>query len=77
MLEAIENINQQEAVARAQEQAQQCTATTVDEFGLSSGNPLEDDWAGFPDVDALEAGNQRDAGQYTEGLHNAGHPNAG
>jgi hypothetical protein len=28
----------------------------VDEFSSSSGNPLEGDWAGFPDADALEAG---------------------
>jgi hypothetical protein len=48
----------------------------VDEFGSSSGNPLEDDWAGFPDVAALEAGNQMDARQCTEGLHDVRQPNA-
>ena len=77
MLEAIENINQQEVVARVQKQAQQRIATIVDEFGSSSGNPLEDDWVGFPEVDALESSNQRNVGQCTEGLHDVGQPNAG
>jgi hypothetical protein len=48
----------------------------MDEFGSSSGNPLEDDWAGFLDEDALEAGTQRDAGQCTIWLYNVGQPNA-
>jgi hypothetical protein len=42
----------------------------VDEFASSSGNPLEGDWVGFPDADALEARIQRDAGQRTARLHN-------
>jgi hypothetical protein len=77
MLEAIENINKQEVVTRTQEQAQQRTATTMDEFSSSSGNPLEGDWIGFRDADALEAGTQRDVGQRTIGLHKLGQPNAG
>jgi hypothetical protein len=54
-----------------------CTTTIVDEFSSSSGNPLEGDWVGFLDADALEAGTQRDAGQCTTGLHNVGQPNTG
>jgi hypothetical protein len=49
----------------------------VDEFGSLGGNPLEGDWIGFLDANALEAGIQRDAGQRTTGLHNIGQPNAG
>jgi hypothetical protein len=77
MLEAIENINQQEALARAHEQAKQRIAITVDEFDSSHGNPLESDWAGFPDANALEAGTQRDVGQSTVGLHNVRQPTTG
>jgi hypothetical protein len=76
MLEAIININKQAVVARAQEQAQQRTATTMDEVGSSSNNPLENDCAGFPDTDALEAGIQRGVRQHTAGLHNVRQPNA-
>jgi hypothetical protein len=47
----------------------------VNEFGSSSSNPLQGDWVGFPDVDALEAGIQKDAGQCNEVLHNVGHHN--
>jgi hypothetical protein len=77
MLKAIENINQQEALARTQEQGEHHNATIMDEFASSSGNPLEGDWIGFPDADALEAGTQGNAGQRTAGLHNAGQHNAG
>jgi hypothetical protein len=72
MLEAIENINQQEALARVQEQAEHRSATIVDEFASLSGNPLEGDWVGFLVADALEAGTQRNAGQRTTQLLNVG-----
>ena len=75
ILEAIENINKQEAQARMQEQAEHLSAIIVDELASLSGNPLEGDWVGFPDVDALEAGTQRDARQHTPGLHNIGQHN--
>jgi hypothetical protein len=75
MLEAIENINQQGALARAQEKAEHRSATIMDGFDSSSGIPLEGDWVGFPDADALEAGTQKDARQRTTGLYNVGQHN--
>ena len=77
MLEALQNINQQEALARAQEQAKHRSDTIVDEFASLSGNPLEGDWIGFSNTDAMEGCTQRDAGQHIARLHNIGQYNVG
>lgn len=71
MLFAIEKINQQETLAKVQEQVEQHNATIIDDFALSNGNPLDGDWTGFPDVDALEASTQKDRRQHTIGQPNA------
>ena len=76
MLDVIHNINKQEALARALEEAHQGIATIGDKIGSSDGNPLEGDWPRFPKANALDVGiqsyiRQSNVGQYYVGQSDA------